>query len=285
MRPMAIFIAVVLAVSLPAQVNMGDLFNKAKKVKETAEKVEKVADTVRPINEEEEYYIGRSVSAHILDKYNLLKNETLTAYINLIGLSLVINSERPEIFNGYHFAVLNSDEFNAYAAPGGIVFLTRALVQACENEDQLASVIAHEICHVVAKHPLGAIRSNRMKELAGIGMDELTKGSAQVVDLFKDSVMDISSTLLINGYSSSQEQKADLAALELLQASGYAPMALLSMLHKLESREVKKSKVYATHPRAADRCRYIAKTLKQMEPADESMRASRFRKTMTAAGL
>ncbi len=246
----------------------------------------KVGEALRPINEEEEYYIGRAVAASILAAYPLLKNEELTRYLNLVGNALVIHSQRPEIFNGYHFAVLESDEINALSAPGGIVFLTRGLVQTAENEDELAAVLAHEICHIAARDPVKAIKAERTKALAAFGADELTRSSSKTVQVFQDTISDVSGTLLQKGYSRKQEKEADLAALKLLAESGYAPQALLSMLQKLEGREVKKLKVFSAHPPAADRCGYVAKEVAGLpEAAALAHRAERFQNVRKNSGV
>ena len=84
-----------------------------------------VSGAAHPISEEEEYYIGRAVAANILSRYPLWKNSEVTRYLNLVGKTLVLKSERPEIFGGYHFGLLDSQEANAFSAPGGIIFLTR----------------------------------------------------------------------------------------------------------------------------------------------------------------
>ncbi len=76
----------------------------------------------------------------------------------MLGQSLVIFSDRPETFGGYHFLLLDSNEINAFAAPGGLILVTRGMLQCCANEDELAAVLAHEIAHVEKKHGLTAIK-------------------------------------------------------------------------------------------------------------------------------
>ncbi|HHF43560.1 MAG TPA: peptidase M48, partial [Candidatus Aminicenantes bacterium] len=91
------------------------------------------------ITEEEEYYIGRSVAATILATYPALNNSRLTRYVNRVGQAVGVYSDRPEIFAGYHFLVLDSNEINAMAAPGGFIFITKGLLRLCRNEDMLAA--------------------------------------------------------------------------------------------------------------------------------------------------
>jgi len=224
--------------------------------------LELVSGASHQISEEEEYYIGRAVAANILSQYPLWKNNDLTRYLNLIGKALVLKSERPEIFGGYHFGLLDSNEANAFSAPGGIIFLTRGIVIMAENEDELAAILAHEIQHVAAKDPLKAIKSQRMKALGTFAAGEAIGSSNQVFSIFQDSVLDITGTLLQKGYSRGQEKNADLQALDLLLATGYEPRALLSMLQKVKAVEKKKVKAFSAHPSAAKRIAYVADNLK-----------------------
>lgn len=224
--------------------------------------VELVSGAAHQISEEEEYYIGRAVAANILGQYPLWKNNDTTRYLNLIGKALVLKCSRPEIFAGYHFSILDSSEANAFSAPGGIIFLTRGIVDMAENEDELAAILAHEIQHVAAKDPLKAIKSQRMKALGTFAAGEAIGSGNQVFSIFQDSILDISGTLLQKGYSRGQEKNADLQALELLAATGYDPHALLAMLQKVKAVEKKKAKAFSAHPSAAKRIAYVEDNLK-----------------------
>ena len=237
-----------------------------------------VSGATHKISEEEEYYIGRAVAANILSQYPLWKNSEVTRYLNLIGKTLVLKSERPEIFGGYHFSLLDSDEANAFSAPGGIIFLTRGIVDMAENEDELAAILAHEIQHVVAKDPLRAIKSQRMKALGTFAAGEAIGSSNQVLNIFQDSVLDISGTLLQKGYSRGQEKNADLGALDLMKATGYDPRALLAMLQKVKAVEKKKAKAFSAHPSASKRIAYVEDNLAPGSVQDSnSSRLARFK--------
>ena len=238
-------------VSWKMPVNLSKL-SKAKKG------IEMVAGATHKINEEEEYHIGRAVAANILGQYTLWKNGGLTRYVNLVGRALALRSERPEIYGGYHFAMLDTTEANAFSAPGGIIFLTRGIVEMAADEDELAAVLAHEIQHIVAKDPLKAIKSQRMKALGTFTAGEAIGSGSGAFGVFQDSVMDISGTLLQKGYSRGQEKDADLGALELLTATGYDPKALLDMLEKIKVVEKKKAKAFSVHPAASKRIAYVA---------------------------
>jgi predicted Zn-dependent protease len=248
------------------------------KLSKAKEGVELVAGATHTINEEEEYYIGRAVAASILSQYPLWKNKPLSQYLNLIGKTLVLKSERPEIFSGYHFALLDSAEANALSAPGGIIFISRGIVDMAGNEDELAAILAHEIQHIVSKDPLQAIKSQRMKSLGTFAAGEALGSSNEVLGIFKESVLDITGTLLQKGYSRGQEKDADLGALDLLVATGYNPQALLTMLQKCRVIEKKKAKAFSAHPSAAKRIDYVSDALGKNAGKDMSARVARFKK-------
>jgi len=155
--------------------------------------------------------------ATVLQTYPSLDQPEANNYLNLLGQSLAVFSDRPETFGGYHFLLLDSDEVNAFAAPGGLILVTRGMLRCCENEDELAAVLAHEICHVEMKHGLQAIKQGRMTEALTILAAESAKqfGNEELATLtreFEASVGDIVMTLTTSGYSRAQERDADAAA-------------------------------------------------------------------------
>ena len=110
--------------------------------------------------------IGESLSLEGLQRFGTpVKNELLQQYVNLVGTAVACNSKRATI--PYQFAVLDSSVQNAFAVPGGIIFISRALVGILENEAELAAVLAHEIGHVSAKHALTTIQRTQMLQGAG----------------------------------------------------------------------------------------------------------------------
>jgi predicted Zn-dependent protease len=200
-----------------------------------------VAKTFEDFTPEQEYYIGRTVGAVILDKYQPYRNEKANAYVNLIGQTLAKASEMPETFGGYHFLIQDSDEINALAAPGGLIFVTRGILRCCHDEDAVAAVLAHEIGHIQSKHGLQAIKKSRVTAAIttlGVtgaktfGGEEL----AQLTSTFEDSIADITATLVNNGYSRSFEHEADKAAITILKHIGYDPYALIDMLQVMSTR-------------------------------------------------
>jgi predicted Zn-dependent protease len=208
---------------------------------------------------EQEYYIGRAVAATILQTYPPLEDEAANAYLNLLGQTLAMASDRPETFGGYHFLLLDSDEINAFAAPGGFIMVSRGLVACCENEDALAAVLAHEIGHVQNRDGLRAIKTSRWTSLAAITVEEGFRNLGnedlkEVADQFSGSIDDIAQTLVVNGYARGQETAADAAAVSILDRVGYDSHALVAMLEEMDRRLEPGGPGFArTHPAPGDR--------------------------------
>ncbi|PID37581.1 MAG: peptidase M48 [Proteobacteria bacterium] len=221
--------------------------------------IDAVDATFRDITPEQEYYLGRAVAARILVDYQALDDAAVNAYLNRIGQTLAMASDRPETFGGYHFLLLDSSEVNAFAAPGGLVLVSRGMVDLCHTEDELAAVLAHEIGHVVAKHGLRAIKKSRLTSAFTILATESARnfGGEDLQNLVNDydgSINDITSALVVNGYSRGLEQEADAIALELLQRVGYNPWALKHVLEEMDRQWDPRGPGFArTHPSPQDR--------------------------------
>ncbi len=244
------------------------------------------AKAARPMTEQEEYYVGRAVAATILGRYRLYLNERLTAYVNSIGLALALASDRPYTFGGYHFAILDTQEANALACPGGIIFITRGMLKKAQNEDQLAAILAHEVAHVNHKDGLASIQKSRwMEALSILGSETARKVGgaemAKLVSLFEGSVDDVAKTLLVNGYSREQEREADLGALAFLNRLGYSPYGLPDSLEKMAREQAGGAKqgIFATHPGMNERLARSKSVIAQNQwpRRDDPARNRRFR--------
>jgi predicted Zn-dependent protease len=198
-----------------------------------------VAKSFEDITPEQEHYIGRSVGAVLVNKYKPYPNGPANDYLNLLGQTLAQASDRPETFGGYHFLILESPEINAFAAPGGLIFVSRGMLRCCRSEDAVAAVLAHEIAHIQLRHGLQAIDKSRVTEaLTTLGEEGARSyGSQKLADLtkvFEGSISDVTSTLVNNGYSRSFEREADAAAVTILNRVGYDPDGLVAMLTEME---------------------------------------------------
>jgi len=235
--------------------------DQAGSINKSAEAVGKAFTDITP---EQEYYIGRAVGASVVSNYRPFDRKRVNRYLNLLGQSLARHSDLPETFGGYHFLVLDSDEINAFAAPGGLIFVTRGLLRCCPDEDAVAAVLAHEIGHVQHRHGLQAIKKSRITSaLAIIGTESAKQFGgadlARLTETFENSIHDITSTLINNGYSRQLEREADQGALTILKRADYDPAALVTMLKEMDQRlEPGGSDFARTHPAPSDRIEEVA---------------------------
>jgi len=124
----------------------------------------------------EEVRFGREVAARVIARYGLYENLQLMKYVNLVGKVLAMSTNRPEL--EFRFAVLNTDEINAYAAPGGYIFVTRGALAKMRDEAELAGVLAHEIGHVVEKHVVKELDIKGNDDSAVSGLARVIGGSS-----------------------------------------------------------------------------------------------------------
>jgi len=255
--------------------------NIANAISNSAQAIGSAAEEITP---EQEYYIGRAVGANILSSYRIWDGSPeMTAYVNRVCNAITVNSPKPDAYNGYHVAILDSNEINAFATSGGHIFVTRGLIAAATSEDALAGVLAHEISHIQLQHSIKAIKNSRITNAllvtgssaagaaTGYNVNELT-------DIFRDSVGDIVNTLVNNGYSQTQEFEADSTALSLLASAGYNPSGLTDMLNELNKVQSSRPGGFnKTHPTPAQRLTNAQKSIGQYTVVDNSSyRQARF---------
>jgi predicted Zn-dependent protease len=200
---------------------------------------------------EKEVAMGRQLAAEVDKQAKFIDDPVITEYVNRVAQNLVLHSDAKIPFT---VKVIDSDEVNAFALPGGFFYVNKGLILAADNEAELAGVMAHEISHVIARHAVeNQTKANLMQYgmLAGI----LLGGP-------------ILSNVLYNGggflegiaflkFSRNAEAEADKLGTQYLYAAGYDPTALATMFEKLEGKEKKKpgtmSKLFKDHPAPADR--------------------------------
>jgi predicted Zn-dependent protease len=186
--------------------------------------------------------------------YKVYSNDAATHYINMIGQTLALASDKPETFGGYHFLILDTDEINAFAAPGGLIFISQGMLRLCRTEDQLAGVLAHEVAHVNLRHAIGSISNSRWTQAFTILGTESARslGGEQLSELtgiFEGSINDITRTLMTSGYGRKQEKQADARAIVFMRRLGYNPAALVQVLANMEKQLKPGGRDFAaTHP-------------------------------------
>lgn len=254
--------------------------------------------------ESEEYYMGRGVAALAIEKDKLWTDEKLEEYVSLVGLSVALESDRPDTFNGYTFAILNTDEINAFAAPSGFIFITKGALRSMNSEDELAGVLAHEIAHVCLRHP--ELAANRAAQDTGLmdtakAMGKVAGAGAFVAGIFgqrqasnylqmaKEGVPALGKTIGENlktfkkGYGRNEELAADALAVQFMtrKGVGYDPHAFRAFIARLPQKEDS----YGSHPELAGRLELIDEEIKkhQVAPTDPA-RTKRFLAMKAALG-
>jgi predicted Zn-dependent protease len=202
---------------------------------------------------EAEVEFGREVAAHILGAFPLYENARVDEYLGLVGTALAANGPRTEVT--YHFAILDTDVVNAFAAPGGFIFVTRGALELINDEAELAALLAHEISHITDRHIIKEmnIRSSGGDMIAGLSQIIGANTSTARV-LFREMVDNSVKILFERGYKVEDEYEADKDAITLLAATGYDVNGLERLLERIAQKDgSKKSSVGATHPPLAER--------------------------------
>ena len=258
--------------------------DQAEAMTKSAQAIEKTFEDITP---QQEYYIGRAVAATVLATYQPFDREEANAYLNLLGQTAAQFSTKPETFGGYHFLLLETDEVNAFAAPGGLILVSRGMVRCCKNEDELVAVLAHEITHVDHQHGLKAIRKGRLTSalttLGAAAGSSLAGGQlAEVTKAFEGSITDITSTMMNSGYSRTTEFEADKGAVAIMKKMGYNPAALITMLQQMQGQLKADSHGFGkTHPSPEVRIAELKKAIGNEAPlATSPVRQQRFQKAM-----
>jgi beta-barrel assembly-enhancing protease len=243
------------------------------------------------ISPEQEYYIGRAVGAAVFQSYPAYDRKALNDYLNKVGQSLAMYSDRPAIYDGYHFIVIDSKEINAFATPSGLVMVSRGLLALTTSEDELAAVLAHEISHITLKHGLQTIKNARfgaaVTKTASDAVKSLTpEDYAQLTATFADTVGDIANSMIKTGYSKQSELDADKKAVALLKAAGYDPGALKRVIAAMETKLDPKAKDFSkTHPKPKDRIKALDANKVAASPAPPSSKARQERYTRAIKGI
>lgn len=210
---------------------------------------------------EQEQAIGSAASAVILGGVKPLDNAALQDYVNKVGFWVASQSERAAL--PWRFVVLDSDAVDAFAAPGGYVFVTRGLLLSLHNEAELAGVLGHEISHVVMRHHLHALQKAARLDLGKDAVDVAMELRGQNSKLF-DSVTGASKDLYSRGLDKDDEYEADRRGVVLAARAGYDPYAFVSVLQTLDSFDPESNAVellLATHPTPDDRIQALTSAM------------------------
>jgi predicted Zn-dependent protease len=210
-----------------------------------------------PIGYEEEQSIGAAIALQVVARSGgVLDQPALTRYVNLVGRAVAATSDRPDI--PYHFAILNDNSINAFAAPAGYVFVTNGLFKQLRNEAELAAVLGHEIAHVSQKHILEVIQRN--KQLAGVAEAGLTYAN-QNPQAFKNVIDTAVKKLLDEGLDQEKEIEADTLGNAFAARVGYDPTAYLALLTRLRALKGDDRALFKTHPNFSARAEAVQNSI------------------------
>ena len=209
----------------------------------------KKTDSLKEVDEKGEIEIGSTAASTLLGAAPLVENEKLQAYVNQVGLWLALQTERPDL--PWRFGVMDSDSVNAFAAPGGYVFITRGLLLRMRNEAELAGVLAHEIGHVLKRHHLITIQKNAKTGIASDLMSLAVDASNSQYGEWKKKAISASTELYARGLDKGDEYEADRLGAVIAARAGYDPYGLPSVLQTLDSMNAQDSNLalmFKTHP-------------------------------------
>lgn len=223
-----------------------------------------VISSSQEIDYKTERTIGEGLALEGLQRFGSpVKSEALQRYVNLVGTAVAANSKRSTI--PYQFAVLDSPVQNAFAVPGGVIFISRALLSVLDNEAELAAVLAHEVGHVSAKHALKS--TQRAQLLQGVGTITAAGVGGDKGKKFASAIGDMQAVLFDKGLDKEMEYEADSAAMETAYRTGYDPSAMIRVLEKLQKLETsskdKKGSWFSTHPPLSERIRQLQDQLQK----------------------
>jgi predicted Zn-dependent protease len=203
------------------------------------------------IGEAQEIEIGREMAARLLGAAPLVPDERLQRYVNRVGRWLASQSERPDL--PWHFGVLDAPQLNAFAAPGGYVFVTRGLFERFRSEAELAGVLAHEIAHVLQKHHLKAIQKNARASLAA---DVMSLALSDRASAAREKLIAFGTEMYARGLDKSDELEADRHGIVIAARAGYDAYGLPAVLQTLQAMNPEDSGIalmFKTHPAPGER--------------------------------
>ncbi len=202
-------------------------------------------------SQDREVALGRQLALQVEQQAKLIEDPIVTEYVNRVGQNVVLHSDAKVPFT---IKVIDSDEVNAFALPGGFFFVNKGLILAADNEAELAGVMAHEIAHVAARHAMenqGKGTLINYSAIAGIIF------GGPIVSGIIQNAGGILSGLASLKFSRGAELEADSLGVQYLYASGYDPTSMSTMFEKLASRNKKKpgslTKLFSSHPQSVDR--------------------------------
>ncbi|MDQ2070053.1 M48 family metalloprotease [Natronospira bacteriovora] len=251
MRPLATIIAAVAGLALSTTLLASDPHPRQR-----LHQIQPVAEA--EANERAEIRVGREVAARILARHALHPDDELQRYVNRVGVALALHGTRPDL--DFHFGVIESGQVNAYAAPGGYIFITSEALALMEDEAELAAVLAHEIAHVDRRHIVEALGIRAPESSPMAGLTRFFGGATEVAQVFFSQAVDqVLSVLFEEGLRHEDEFEADRDGVLLAARAGYDPGGLGRFLQRLSESADRRAvdEVADTHPATSERLKRL----------------------------
>lgn len=226
---------------------------------QTPQKEKKYGGGFNFFSESAEISLGKEFSQEVENELPILNNYTITSYVDRVGQNLADVCKRPNIT--YHFKVVDVEDINAFALPGGYIYVNRGLIEAVERESELAAVIGHEIGHVVGRH--GTKQLSKRLLLAGIviGTSALISQKSEKWGQIAETAGAMGMFLGMMKYSRDDEREADYLGLHNIYDAGYDPQGmvhLFQIFQEMHKREPNKLELlFATHPPPSERMQRV----------------------------
>ena len=206
------------------------------------------------VSDEEELALGQHIAGNLLGAAPPIRDAELQRYINQVGRWVALQSERADL--SWTFAVIDSADINAFAIPGGYVFVTSGLYRILQDEAELAGVLGHEIAHIVRRHHIEVLKKS---QLLGAGAELLTRKLGDEKGLQR--LIGSGAEIMSRGLDKSAEFEADRMGVVLAARAGYDPYALISVLQRIGERSGGDSStalLFKTHPHPDARLEKLA---------------------------
>ncbi len=202
-------------------------------------------------SQQRELAIGRQLAMEVEQAARMVEDPLVTEYINRVGQNLVLHSDAKIPFT---IKVIDSDEVNAFALPGGFFFINRGLILAADNESELAGVMAHEIAHVAARH---AMENQGKLQAINYGLIATIIFGGGIASAVAQNAGGFGQLLSFLKFSRNAEMEADMLGVQYLYAAGYDPTGMATMFEKLNEKNSKRpgtlAQIFSTHPQSLDR--------------------------------
>ena len=213
-----------------------------------------------------EIQLGKSMAAEVEKNAKIIDDPVIAEYVNRVGQNLVRNSDAQVPFT---IKVIDSEEVNAFALPGGFFFVNSGLIKLAETESELAGVMAHEIAHVTARHGTRQATKGQIANLASIPMAIFLPGGWLGYGIYQAANFAIPMTFL--KFSRGYEKEADFLGMQYLYKAGYDPTSMVTFFERLQAQQKRKqgklAKAFSSHPPTGKRIKLIQERMSEILPA------------------